>query len=215
MLFLHPAESYRLSEAARLIGVSPGVLRREAEADQREAYRSNGSWCFSWRQVACMALRRWTLAEIHDALGDDASTVCRRSWPYARSPFGCPSTSSARWRRWPRRMQRPSTTGYIMNSSISPEPLWSEWKRSCLAFGAHTSSPARSSTPRGADSPLRFQNIFRNSTGRASNRIPLRCPRSQSISCGCTATDSAASAMCCGVMPATARRRACVRASAR
>ena len=29
-LFLHPAESYRLSEAARLIGVSPGVLRREA-----------------------------------------------------------------------------------------------------------------------------------------------------------------------------------------
>jgi hypothetical protein len=74
-LFLHPAESYRLSEAARLIGISPGVLRREAEADQREAYRSNGSWRFSWRQVACIALRRWTLAEIHGALGPDAATV--------------------------------------------------------------------------------------------------------------------------------------------
>jgi hypothetical protein len=74
-LFLHPEESYRLSEAARLIGVSSGVLRREAEADQREAYRSNDLWCFSWRQVACIALRRWTLAEIHDALGADASTV--------------------------------------------------------------------------------------------------------------------------------------------
>jgi hypothetical protein len=74
-LFLHPAESYRLSEAARLIGVSPGVLRREAEEDQREAYRSNGSWRFSWRQVACIALRRWSLAEVHDALGSEAATV--------------------------------------------------------------------------------------------------------------------------------------------
>jgi len=74
-LFLHRTEAYRLSEAARLIGVSPSVLRREAEADQREAYRANGSWRFSWRQVACIALRRWTLAEIHDALGADAATV--------------------------------------------------------------------------------------------------------------------------------------------
>jgi hypothetical protein len=74
-LFLHPAESYRLSEAARLIGVSPGVLRREAEADQREAYRANGSWRFSWRQVALSALRRWTLAEIHEALGTEAARV--------------------------------------------------------------------------------------------------------------------------------------------
>jgi hypothetical protein len=74
-LFLSPADFYRLSEAARLIGISPGVLRREAEEDQREAYRSNGAWRFTWRQVACIALRRWTLAEIHDALGDDAATV--------------------------------------------------------------------------------------------------------------------------------------------
>lgn len=74
-LFLHRAESYRLTKAARIIGISPGVLRREAEADQREAYRSNGSWCFSWRQVALIALRRWTLAEIHDALGPDAASV--------------------------------------------------------------------------------------------------------------------------------------------
>lgn len=74
-LFLTPADSYRLSEAARLIGISPGVLRREAEEDQRDAYRSNGAWRFTWRQVACIALRRWSLAEIHDALGDDAATV--------------------------------------------------------------------------------------------------------------------------------------------
>jgi len=74
-LFLQRQPSYRLSEAARLIGVSPGVLRREAEADQREAYRANRSWRFTWRQVAYGALRRWTLAEIHEALGADAVTV--------------------------------------------------------------------------------------------------------------------------------------------
>jgi hypothetical protein len=74
-LFLTPADSYRLSEAARLIGISPGVLRREAEEDQRDAYRSNGAWRFTWRQVACIALRRWSLAEIHHALGSTASTV--------------------------------------------------------------------------------------------------------------------------------------------
>jgi hypothetical protein len=74
-LFLQRQPSYRLGEAARLIGVSRGVLRREAEADQREAYRSNGSWRFSWRQVAFIALRRWSLAEIHDALGSEAATV--------------------------------------------------------------------------------------------------------------------------------------------
>jgi hypothetical protein len=74
-LFLHPSASYRLSHAARLIGVSRGVLRREAERDDREVYRANGRWCFSWRQVTYIALRRWTLAEIHDALGPAASTV--------------------------------------------------------------------------------------------------------------------------------------------
>ena len=74
-LFLNCQPAYRLSEAARLIGVSPGVLRREAEADDREAYRSNGSWRFSWRQLAYIAFRRWSLAEIHEALGPEASRV--------------------------------------------------------------------------------------------------------------------------------------------
>jgi hypothetical protein len=74
-LFLHPAAPYRLSRAARLIGISPGVLRRQAEADQREAYRSNGAWHFTWRQVALIAMRRWTLAEIHEALGTEAAQV--------------------------------------------------------------------------------------------------------------------------------------------
>lgn len=74
-LFLHRAASYGLHEAARIIGVSPGVLRREAEHDQREAYRSKDAWCFTWRQVAYAAMRRWTFAEIHEALAEDARVV--------------------------------------------------------------------------------------------------------------------------------------------
>lgn len=74
-LFLQPAESYRLSEGARLLGISPATLRREAEEDRREEYRSGGKWCFRWRQLACIALRRWTIADVQDALGGDAEAV--------------------------------------------------------------------------------------------------------------------------------------------
>jgi len=74
-LFLKRAESYGLREAANIVGISERALRREAEDDQREAYRSNSTWCFTWRQVAFIAMRRWTLAEIHEALGTDAETV--------------------------------------------------------------------------------------------------------------------------------------------
>jgi hypothetical protein len=74
-LFLDATDSYRLHEAARIIGISTRVLQREAERDQRDAYRSNGAWRFTWRQVAFIAMRRWTFAEIHKALGDEALTV--------------------------------------------------------------------------------------------------------------------------------------------
>jgi len=74
-LFLRREVSYRISEAARLLGMTRGALEREARADQEEAYRVNGRWRFTWRQVAYIALRRWSLAEIHDALGPDAGTV--------------------------------------------------------------------------------------------------------------------------------------------
>jgi hypothetical protein len=74
-LFLRPVESYSLAEGARLLGISPGVLRREAEEDRREEYRSGGKWCFRWRQLACIALHRWTLVEVQDALGADAATA--------------------------------------------------------------------------------------------------------------------------------------------
>ncbi len=72
-LFLHRQPSYRLSEVARLLGMTRGRLERDAKADQEGAYRVNGRWRFTWRQVVYLALRQWSLAEIHAALGPAAT----------------------------------------------------------------------------------------------------------------------------------------------
>lgn len=74
-LFLHREESYSLREAAQIVGVSSQTLIREAEEDCREAYRDGGEWRFTWRQLAFIGLRRWSIAQIHDALGADAASV--------------------------------------------------------------------------------------------------------------------------------------------
>jgi hypothetical protein len=74
-LFLQRKPPYRLSEAGRLLGMTRGTLERGARADQEDAYRVNGRWLFTWRQVAFIAFRRWSLAEIHNALGCDAAKV--------------------------------------------------------------------------------------------------------------------------------------------
>src|SRR6202051_989542 len=75
VFFLQPAESYSLAEGSRLLGVSPGKLKREAAFDIREEYRRDGRWCFTWRQIALIAFRWWALEDIVDALGTDAATA--------------------------------------------------------------------------------------------------------------------------------------------
>jgi hypothetical protein len=74
-LFLHPVESYSLEEAARLLGITCKALIREAEQDNRADYRLNSRWFFRWRQVAYIAFRTWTLAEIQEALGAESEVV--------------------------------------------------------------------------------------------------------------------------------------------
>jgi len=74
-LFLQPAESYSLAEGSRLLGISPGKLKREAAFDIYEEYRRDGRWCFTWRQLELIAFRWWALEEIVDALGSDAATA--------------------------------------------------------------------------------------------------------------------------------------------
>jgi hypothetical protein len=74
-LFLQPAESYGLREVARLTDMPLRRLRREVAASYRDAEKVVGTWRLTWRQAVCVAMERWTLAEIHDALGCDAAAV--------------------------------------------------------------------------------------------------------------------------------------------
>lgn len=74
-LFLNPADSYSLSDVACLTDTPVPTLRREVARGDHDATKVRGRWRFAWRQAACMALRCWTLAEIHDALRDDAAAV--------------------------------------------------------------------------------------------------------------------------------------------
>jgi hypothetical protein len=74
-LFLQPAESYALGEVARLTGIPVRALRREVARGGHDATKVRGQWRFAWRQAACVGMQRWTLAEIHDALGSDAARV--------------------------------------------------------------------------------------------------------------------------------------------
>src|SRR5689334_21277916 len=74
-IFLAPVESYTLSEVVRLTGLSRDSLRREVAAGDRDAVKVGRAWRFTWRQLVCIALDRWTWGEIHDALGPDAATA--------------------------------------------------------------------------------------------------------------------------------------------
>src|SRR5438067_13784996 len=73
--FLRPRDAYFLAEAAQLLGVSRYALIREAESDRPEEYRVGRRWRFTWRQLAYVAFRTWSLAEIEEALGADAAKV--------------------------------------------------------------------------------------------------------------------------------------------
>jgi hypothetical protein len=74
-LFLRPAESYDLAEVACITGVSLRNLRRDAANGSSDAVKVRNMWRFTWRQAVYVAMERWTLAEIQEAVGADATAV--------------------------------------------------------------------------------------------------------------------------------------------
>src|ERR1700682_4015045 len=74
-LFLDKRESYGLPEVARLTGIPLRKLRREVAGNYRDGQRVGRKWRLTWCQAVDVALEAWTLAEIHAALGDDATAV--------------------------------------------------------------------------------------------------------------------------------------------
>jgi len=74
-LFLQPVESYSLGEVAHLTDTPVRKLRREVAEGLRDAEKVRGQWRFLWRQAVYVAMDRWSLVEIQDALGDAAASV--------------------------------------------------------------------------------------------------------------------------------------------
>lgn len=74
-VFLRPEESYALRHAARLLGMPVATLRRDVRAGHHDAQKQRGKWFLTWRQIALFAFGRWSLADIHRALGADAAHV--------------------------------------------------------------------------------------------------------------------------------------------
>lgn len=75
VMFLQRQESYTLREVANLTDTPVRKLRREVATGLRDAEKVRGTWRFLWRQAAYVAMERWSLIEIQDALGDDAVTA--------------------------------------------------------------------------------------------------------------------------------------------
>lgn len=75
VIFLQRQESYTLREVADLTGAPVRMLRRDVARGVRDAEKVRGQWRFLWRQAVYVAMERWTLAEIEDALGADAASV--------------------------------------------------------------------------------------------------------------------------------------------
>lgn len=74
-LFIDKLDTYGLPEVARLTGTPLRKLRREVAGGYRDGQKVGGFWRFTWRQTVYVALDRWTLAEIQEALGEDAAAV--------------------------------------------------------------------------------------------------------------------------------------------
>jgi len=74
-VFLDRAETYDVADAAWLGRMSVRVLRRDLDAGNRDGVRCGDSWRLNWQQVALLIFERWSLADIHEALGEDAPKV--------------------------------------------------------------------------------------------------------------------------------------------
>jgi hypothetical protein len=66
-------QSLTIGQAASLLGIERAALVAEIEA--REITAVEGSDLLPWTEVAYLALRRWPLKAIFDALGSDASSL--------------------------------------------------------------------------------------------------------------------------------------------
>jgi hypothetical protein len=86
-IFLDRKKRYSFPVAVRLLGMTEAALLHDVASGSVETEREgDGSYCFTWPQLAFAALRRWPLRRIVEALERDAA----KGLPEAVLP--CPAT---------------------------------------------------------------------------------------------------------------------------
>jgi hypothetical protein len=72
-IFLERRRRYSLAEISRLAGITERKVIAGIEAGEYVASRRRGEYRFTWSELAHIAMAKWPLPVIHDALGTDAA----------------------------------------------------------------------------------------------------------------------------------------------
>lgn len=72
-IFLERKSRYSLSDIVRLTGVTRWSVTAGIRAGEYVAHREQRAYHFSWSELAHIAMAKWPLPVIHDALGADAA----------------------------------------------------------------------------------------------------------------------------------------------
>jgi hypothetical protein len=71
-IFLHRRRHYSLSDVARLTGVAKRNIIHGIGDGRYVAFKKRGEYHFTWSELAHIAMEKWPLVIIQDALGLDA-----------------------------------------------------------------------------------------------------------------------------------------------
>lgn len=72
-IFLERRRRYSLADVSRLAGITERKVIAGIKAGEYVASRRRGEYRFTWSELAHIAMAKWPLPVIHDALGADAA----------------------------------------------------------------------------------------------------------------------------------------------
>lgn len=91
-IFIRRRSRYSFASALRLLDMTAAALRADVEAGEVEAERNtDGSYGFTWSQLAFAALRRWSLRAIVEALDTEVGNPLPDALMPCSVPFYLPS----------------------------------------------------------------------------------------------------------------------------
>lgn len=77
-IFLDRQRRYSLSDVVRLTGMTTDAVVGGIEDGRYVARKNRGEYCFTWSELAYIAMEKWPLASVQQALGLDAARALPR-----------------------------------------------------------------------------------------------------------------------------------------